>query len=32
MAERSGDYSQSIEVTPVGLLEVDRTVYIWFDV
>ena len=32
MAERSGDYSQSIEVTPVGLLEVDRTVYNWFDV
>ena len=32
MAERSGNYSQSIEVTPVGLLEVDRTVYNWFDV
>ena len=32
MAERSGNYSQSVEVTPVGLLEVDRTVYNWFDV
>lgn len=32
MAERSGNYSQSAEVTPVGLLEIDRTVYSWFDV
>lgn len=32
MAERSGNYSQSVDITPVGLLEVDRTVYNWFDI
>ena len=31
MAERASSQAINVEVTPVGLLEIDRTVYSWFN-